>query len=49
MHASVGLLNYYRYMWAKQSHLIQHITAITSTKVKFKRTDVEQKALDEIK
>ena len=31
-----GLLNYYRYMWDKMSHLIHTLTALTSNKVKFK-------------
>ena len=47
--ASVGLLNYYRDMWAKRSHSLQPFTAITSTKVTFKWTDVKQQAFDKIK
>ena len=45
----IGLVNYYRYMGAKQSNLLQPLTALTSNKVKFKWTFVEQKAFDEIK
>ena len=44
--AFVGLVNYYRYIW---SHLLQPLTALTSTKIKFKWTDVEQKAFNKIK
>ena len=36
-------------MWARRSNLPQPLTALTSTKVKFKWTDVEQKAFDKIK
>ena len=36
-------------MWAKMSHLIHPLTALTSNKVNFKWTDVEQKAFDKIK
>ena len=36
-------------MWAKQSHLLRPLTVLTSKKVKFKWTHVEQKAFDEIK
>ena len=33
----------------QQSHLLQLLTALTPTKVKFKWTDVEQKSFNEIK
>ena len=36
-------------MWAKQSHILNPLTALTSPNVKIKWTDVEQKAFDEIK
>ena len=36
-------------MWLKRSHLLQPLTALTSTKVQFKWTDVEQKVFDKIK
>ena len=36
-------------MWSRRSHLLHPLTAITSNKVKFKWTDVEQKAFDDIK
>ena len=36
-------------MWGKGSHLQQPLTELTSHKVKFKSTDLEQKAFDYIK
>ena len=36
-------------MWSKRSHLLQPLTTLTSRKVKFKWTDVEQKPFGEIK
>ena len=36
-------------MWAKRSHLIHPLTALTSLKELFKWTEVEQKAFNEIK
>ena len=45
----VGFVDYYMDMWDKQSHLLQLLTEVTSTKVTFKWTDVEQKMFDKIK
>ena len=45
----IGFLNYSRDMWSKRSHLIHTLTSITSNKVKFKRTDMENKLFDEKK
>ena len=36
-------------MWDRRSHLLQFLTAVTSTKVKFKWKDVGQQAFDKIK
>ena len=47
--AFIGLVNYYRGVWAKRSHLLHPLTALTSNKVKFKCTYIEQEAFDEIK
>ena len=45
----IGLVNYYRDMLSKHSHLLHLLTTTTLSKVKFKCTDVEKKAFDEIK
>ena len=45
----IGLVNYFMYMWARRSHLLQPLTALTSNKVTFEWTDVEQKPFDDIK
>ena len=43
----IGIFNYYRYMWAKRSHLLHPLTALTSHKVKSKLTDKEHKMFDD--
>ena len=45
----MGIVQYYRDMWTKLSHLLHPLTALTPHKVRFKRTDLEQKAFDDIK
>ena len=35
-------------MWARQSHMLSPLTKITSNKVKFKWTKIEQTAFEEI-
>ena len=45
----IGLVNYYIDMWSKRPHLLQPLTVLTSKKVKFKWTVVEQKEFDETK
>ena len=45
----VGLVHYYRDMWVKRSHILQHLTSIASTKVTFKWTDDKKKVFDKIK
>ena len=49
MRAVIGIVNYYRDMWAKRTHLLHPLTALTSHKVRFKCTDLEQKLFDYIK
>ena len=46
--ALLGLVSYYRDMWSRQLHLLQPLTALTSTKVTFKWTDAEKKSFDKI-
>ena len=45
----IDVVNYYRDIWARQSHLLHILTAVMSYKAKFKWTDVEDKAFDDIK
>ena len=45
----IGLLNYYRDMWPRRSHLLQPLTALTPSKVRFKWTEMEKKVFDDIK
>ena len=47
--ALIILVNYYKDMWDKRSHLLPPSTALTSNKVKFKWTEIEHKGFDEIK
>ena len=47
--AFIGIVNCCKDMWAKRSHLLHPLTALTSYKIKFKWTDVEQKAFDDMK
>ena len=45
----IGMINYYRYIWYRRSHMLQVLTKLTSVFVKFKWTSVEQEVFDEIK
>ena len=47
--AFIGVINYFRNMWPKRSHILHPLTKLTSPKAKFKWTEVEQKSFDEIK
>ena len=49
VHSFIGLVNYYRDMWAKQPHILQPLIGLTSKKLKFKWKVVDQKLFDEIK
>ena len=49
VHAFIGIVKYYNYMWAKRSHLLHPLTALTSHNTRFKWTDLEQKVFDDIK
>ena len=45
----IGLVNYYRDMWARWSHTLAPLTNITSNKVKFRWTKINQDAFGKIK
>ena len=45
----LGMINYYRDMWRRRSHILAPLTAMCSAKVKFVWHDKEQKAFEEIK
>jgi hypothetical protein len=45
----IGIVNYYRNMWKGRADLLAPLTALTSDATKWKWTDVEQKAFNDIK
>ena len=45
----LGMVNYYRDMWRRRSHLLAPLTALLSKGNKLAWTDVHQKAYDEVK
>ena len=45
----LGLVKYYRDIWSRQSHLLQPLTGLTSTKVTIKWEDVKQQVFDKNK
>ena len=45
----IGMINFYRDMWIRRSHILAPLAKLTSKSVKWKWTDVEQKAFDTIK
>ena len=45
----IGIINYYRNMWPRRSHMLAPLTILTSSKDKFKWTQVEQDAFNKIK
>ena len=45
----IGVVNYYCNMWARRSHKLAPLDKITSNKVKFKWTKIEQDDFDKIK
>ena len=47
--AFIGMVKYYSDMWVRKSQLLSPLKSLTSPKVKFKWTDVEQKLFDYIK
>jgi hypothetical protein len=45
----LGMINYYRDMWQKRSHMLAPLTGLMSPLVKYKWGEEQQKAFDEIK
>ena len=45
----IGLVNHYRYIWARRLHTLALLTRITSSKVKFNWTKIKQDTFDETK
>ena len=45
----IGMVNYYRDVWPKRSHILAPLTALTSVKVKFKWTLEHQHCFDQMK
>jgi hypothetical protein len=43
------MINYYRDMWQKRSHMLAPLTGLASPLVKYKWGEQQQKAFDEIK
>ena len=45
----IGLVNYYRDMWPRRSEILAPLSKLSSNKIPFKWTEVEQKAFDKMK
>ena len=45
----IGMINFYRDMWAKRSEILAPLTKLCSKKVKFKWTEIENNAFEEAK
>ena len=49
LHPFIGVVNYYRYMWARFLHTLAPLTNITSSNVKLIWTKTEHDAFEEIR
>jgi hypothetical protein len=45
----LGMINFYRDMWQKRSHMLAPLTGLVSPLVKYKWSPEQQKTFDEIK
>jgi hypothetical protein len=45
----IGIINYYRDMWKRRSNLLAPLSALCSPTVKWRWTDIEQKAFEAVK
>jgi hypothetical protein len=45
----LGMINYYRDVWQKRSHMLAPLTGLVSPRVKYKWGEEQKKAFDEIK
>ena len=45
----IGMVNYYRDLWVRRSHILAPLTALTSTAVKWEWTDEHQRAFENMK
>ena len=49
LRAFIGMVNYYRDMWLRRSHVLAPLAALTSKTAKWKWGSEEQKAFDKMK
>ena len=49
VHQFIGLVNYYRNIWATISHTLAPLTELMSSKVRFNWNKIEQQVFEEIK
>jgi hypothetical protein len=49
LRAFIGMVNYYRDLYPRRSHILAPLSSMTSAKVKWQWTEIHQKAFDEMK
>jgi hypothetical protein len=49
LRAFIGMVNYYRDLYPRRSHILAPLSSMTSAKVKWQWTEVHQKAFDDMK